>query len=149
MPYDVEGIKATIPHRFPFQLVDRVISSGVTDEGKVDIVGIKNVTFNEPYFQSIKNEQPFLPNYLLMEIAAQLGCIRKLSDPEFSHMLGLYLGVDKAMFHKPVLPGDSLHVYVVEEGFKSGFGKCSSKIYVGEEIVAEVNFKYALTENNA
>ncbi len=146
---NIEAIRAVIPHRYPFQLADRIVFKGMNDEDQLKIVGIKNVTLNEPYFSAMKAVNPFMPNHLLMEIVAQIGCISKLSEPENATKLGFYLGVDTATFHKPILPGDCVVAEVIEEFYKMSFGKCTSKIYVGDELRAEVTFKYALQEKEA
>ena len=146
---DLNRIKRCIPHRYPFQLADRIIIDEVNEEGQPKIVGVKNVTYDEPYFSSMDVSSPFVPNHILMEVVAQIGCISKLAAPENANKLGFYLGVDRAIFHKPILPGDCVVAEVIEEAFKMGFGKCVSKIYVGDEVRAEVDFKFALQDKEA
>ena len=146
---NIEKIRSIIPHLYPFQLADRIIVNDRNDEDQLRIVGVKNVTFNEPYFAAMKVNSPFVPSHLLMEVVAQIGCISKLSEPGNENKLGFYLGVDKAIFHKPIVPGDCIVAEVVEEAFKMNFGKCTSKIFVGNEVRAEVDFKFALQEKEA
>ena len=143
---DTQDIKSIIPHRYPFLLIDKILS---TDEGKTEanFIGIKNVSINEPHFRSTRHARPYLPNYMLMEIAAQMGCLYELKIPENKGKLGLFMSVDTADFNEPVFPGDQLIIKGEKKSFKSGFGKSKADIYVGDDIVATINFKFALRDS--
>jgi beta-hydroxyacyl-ACP dehydratase FabZ len=103
----IHEIMKILPHRYPMLLVDRVLE---IDAGK-RIVGIKNVTANEPYFQGHFPGAPVMPGVLIIESMAQLCAILFLADlPDRDRKLFLFGGVDKARFRKPVVPGDQLRL---------------------------------------
>ncbi|WP_310600850.1 3-hydroxyacyl-ACP dehydratase FabZ [Desulfobulbus sp.] len=105
LPIDVKGIMAILPHRYPFLLVDRIVE---VEQGK-NIVGIKNVTMNEPFFQGHFPGEPVMPGVLILEAMAQVGSILVcLSDQEMIGRLAYFAGVDKARFRRIVRPGDQL-----------------------------------------
>jgi 3-hydroxyacyl-[acyl-carrier-protein] dehydratase len=101
---EIDEILKLIPHRFPFLLVDRVIEF----EPEKRIVGIKNVTFNEPFFPGHFPGKPIMPGVLIIEAMAQTGGI--LAFKSFPHLKGdvRFIGIDRARFRRPVTPGDQL-----------------------------------------
>ncbi len=142
-PLDTMGIAALIPHRYPFLLVDRVTD---VDTGTLRIVGIKNITANEPFFAGAPIA--VVPNYLQIEIAAQFGCVLAFSLPENRGKLAFFMAIDDATFHAPVLPGDQLVVDLVAS-MRSRFGKGEARMFVGDRIVTEVSLKFAIVDRNA
>lgn len=130
-----EEIQRILPHRFPFLLVDRILSLEV---GK-RIVGLKNVTVNEPFFQGHFPGRPIMPGVLIVEAMAQVGGILALlSTPEnLGNPFVLLMGMDKVRFRKPVVPGDQLVVEV--ETLRSGkkFWKMQAKALVNQAVVCE------------
>jgi len=102
---DINEIMKYLPHRYPFLLVDRIV-----EIGKARIVGIKNVTINEPFFQGHFPGHPIMPGVLLIEAMAQVGGIFAFKSmnatPETKVVY--FMGIDKARFRKPVLPGDQI-----------------------------------------
>src|SRR6476469_6456266 len=103
----INEIMKLLPHRYPMLLVDRIIE---IDPGK-RIVGLKNVTANEQFFQGHFPGAPVMPGVLIVEAMAQCGAVLFLRDiPERDTKLFLFGGVDKARFRKPVLPGDQLRL---------------------------------------
>ncbi|MBM4272993.1 MAG: 3-hydroxyacyl-ACP dehydratase FabZ [Deltaproteobacteria bacterium] len=130
-----EEIQRILPHRFPFLLVDRILSLEV---GK-RIVGLKNVTVNEPFFQGHFPGRPIMPGVLIVEAMAQVGGILALlSTPEnLGNPYVLLMGMDKVRFRKPVVPGDQLLVEV--ETLRSGkkFWKMQAKALVNQAVVCE------------
>jgi UDP-3-O-[3-hydroxymyristoyl] N-acetylglucosamine deacetylase/3-hydroxyacyl-[acyl-carrier-protein] dehydratase len=105
LPMDAAGIQSVIPHRYPMLLVDRILEI----EERKRIVGLKNVTLNEPFFQGHFPGHPIMPGVLQIEAMAQVGGFLLLStvkDPE--NKLVYFLEIDKAKFRKPVLPGDTI-----------------------------------------
>ncbi|MFZ5453795.1 MAG: 3-hydroxyacyl-ACP dehydratase FabZ [Thermodesulfobacteriota bacterium] len=130
-----EEIQRILPHRYPFLLVDRILSM---ETGK-RIVGVKNVSINEPFFQGHFPDRPIMPGVLIIEALAQVGGILALlSTPENLGNPSVYLlGVDKVRFRKPVVPGDQLIMEL--ETIRSGkkFWKLQGKALVNETLVTE------------
>jgi 3-hydroxyacyl-[acyl-carrier-protein] dehydratase len=106
----IEKILKSLPHRYPFLLVDKVVSLEV---GK-KIVAIKNVTFNEPQIMGHFPEHPIMPGVLIIEAMAQAGALMVTAAPEFNaeDTLVYFMSIDGAKFRKPVIPGDVLELHV-------------------------------------
>ncbi len=103
----INEIMTYLPHRYPFLLVDRIVEF---EENK-RVVGIKNVTINEPFFQGHFPGHPIMPGVLLIEAMAQVGGVLALrSDPEPEKKLLFFMSIDKAKFRKPVVPGDQVRM---------------------------------------
>ncbi len=131
---DLEEIQRILPHRYPFLLVDRVLS---LELGK-RIVAVKNITFNEPFFQGHFPGRPIMPGVLIMEALAQVGGILALlSTPENQGSPILLLGMDKVRFRKPVVPGDQLRLEV--ESIRGGkrFWRMQCQAFVNDTLVTE------------
>ena len=137
VPQDLslEDIKRILPHRYPFLLIDRVLSFQL---GK-RIVGLKNVTSNEPFFQGHFPDRPIMPGVLIAEAMAQVGGILALlSTPENLGNPSVFLmGLDKVRFRQPVLPGDQLRLEVVTIRSGKKFWKMQGKAFVNDTLVAE------------
>jgi beta-hydroxyacyl-ACP dehydratase FabZ len=135
LPLNLEEIQRILPHRYPFLLVDRIIA---LEAGK-RIVGLKNVSSNEPFFQGHFPGRPIMPGVLIVEALAQAGGILALlSGPENVGNPSLFLmGLDQVRFRQPVGPGDQLRLEV--ETLRSGkkFWKMHGKAFVGDTLVAE------------
>jgi 3-hydroxyacyl-[acyl-carrier-protein] dehydratase len=138
----VEEIRRILPHRYPFLLVDRILSFEL---GK-RIVGVKNVSINDPFFQGHFPERPIMPGVLIIEAMAQTGGILALlSTPENLGNPSIFLlGVDKVRFRKPVVPGDQLILEL--ETLRSGkkFWKMQGKALVDQNLVAEAELMAAV-----
>ncbi len=131
---NIDEIMKLLPHRFPFLLVDRIVE---LEENK-RIVGIKNVTINEGFFQGHFPKTPIMPGVLIIEAMAQVGGILLLRTvPDRENKLVYFMGIDQAKFRKPVLPGDQLRFEVEVMRLKSRVCKMQGKAYVGEDLVAE------------
>jgi beta-hydroxyacyl-ACP dehydratase FabZ len=134
-PLNVEEIRRILPHRYPFLLVDRILT---LELGK-RIVGVKNVTINEPFFQGHFPGRPIMPGVLIIEALAQTGGILALlSTPENLGNPSIFLlGVDKVRFRKPVVPGDQLMLEL--ETIRSGqkFWKMQGTALVNQVVVTE------------
>jgi beta-hydroxyacyl-ACP dehydratase FabZ len=101
----INEIMTYLPHRYPFLLIDRILEF---EENK-RVVGIKNVTINEPFFQGHFPGHPIMPGVLLLEAMAQTGGVLALkSDPDPSSKVIYFMSIDKAKFRKPVTPGDQV-----------------------------------------
>lgn len=137
---DVEQIKEIIPHRYPFLLVDKVIEQ---EEGK-RIVGIKNVTINEPFFAGHFPEYPVMPGVLILEALAQVGAIAVLSKEENKGKIGFLAGVDKCRFKRQVKPGDQLRLEIEIIRMKGAIGKGKGIATVGGEVACEAEIMFAI-----
>lgn len=139
-------IQALLPHRYPFLLVDRI------NELQPDrrIVGIKNVTINEPFFQGHFPGRPVMPGVLIIEAMAQVGGI--LAFKSMGHVAKpvVYLtGVDGAKFRKPVVPGDQLRFEIDVVKKRAPFWKMQGKAFVETELVCEAEVTAMVTEEKA
>jgi UDP-N-acetylglucosamine acyltransferase len=139
---DAEAILRTLPHRFPFLLVDKIIEK---EEGK-RAVGIKNVTVNEPFFQGHFPGKPIMPGVLILEAMAQVGAIIALSMPDNEGKYVYFAGIDSVRFRKPVVPGDQLRIEVEAIKMKGAIGKLKACAKVDGEVAAECEIMYSLTE---
>jgi 3-hydroxyacyl-[acyl-carrier-protein] dehydratase len=134
-----------IPHRYPFLLIDRA-EHYVANES---IVGIKNVTFNEPFFQGHFPGNPVMPGVLIVEAIAQSGAVlmSKTLDVDPTNKTIFFASVDNCRFRHPVRPGDTLRMHVNILKHRGGLFKFGGKAKVGDKIAAEVEFAAMLVEN--
>nr|WP_268801931.1 3-hydroxyacyl-ACP dehydratase FabZ [Ornithinibacillus halophilus] len=137
---DIQDIKETIPHRYPFLLVDKVLE---VEEGK-RVVGLKNVTINEPFFQGHFPDYPVMPGVLIIEALAQVGAIAVLGMEANQGKLGFLAGVDKARFKKQVKPGDQLKLEVEIIRVKGPIGKGKGVATVNGEVACEAEIMFAI-----
>jgi 3-hydroxyacyl-[acyl-carrier-protein] dehydratase len=133
-------IQELLAHRFPFLMVDKVTE---LEPGK-RAVGVKCVTVNEWFFQGHFPEVPILPGVLILECMAQVGGIAILSAPENQNMAGYLVGVEKARFRQPVVPGDQLSVHAEVTSVRANICYVSAQAFVGEKLVAEAQLVMAL-----
>jgi len=138
MVLDVNKIMRMLPHRYPFLLVDRILS---VDPGK-KIVGLKNVTINEPFFQGHFPGHPIMPGVLIIEAMAQVGGVYALVNDEVGEdKVTYFVGIDTAKFRRPVVPGDSLHLELEMIGVRRGIYTFAGKALVDGKVVAEAELK--------
>jgi 3-hydroxyacyl-[acyl-carrier-protein] dehydratase len=133
--YDIEKIMEVLPHRYPFLLVDRVISLVPDDK----IVALKNVTINEPFFQGHFPGKPIMPGVLIIEAMAQVGGILayETGPREKRDRLIYFMGMDKVRFRKMVVPGDQIIFEAKILKFRSKVAKMSGTATVDGQLVAE------------
>ncbi|KAB8126753.1 3-hydroxyacyl-ACP dehydratase FabZ [Gracilibacillus oryzae] len=136
---DIEQIKATIPHRYPFLLVD-----AITEQEEQKITGIKNVTINEPFFQGHFPDYPVMPGVLIVEALAQVGAVAILSKEENKGKIGFLAGIDKCRFKRQVKPGDQLTLEVEIIRIKGPIGKGKAVAKVGSELACEAEITFAV-----
>ena len=139
---DVATIMRILPHRYPFLLVDRVISM---EEGK-QAVGIKNVTINDNFFEGHFPGRPVMPGVLIIEAMAQVGGVLMLSPAENRGKLAFFMAANDVKFRKPVIPGDQLRIEVEVGKIRSKTGQVKTKAFVDGEVVAEADLMFALVE---
>ena len=144
--FDIRKIMDLLPHRYPLLLVDRIIEV-VPDER---IVGLKNVTINEPFFQGHFPGAPVMPGVLIIEAMAQVGgTLVYLSRPEGGREELIYfMGIDKARFRKPVVPGDQLVLEIAWTKRRGNVSKMSAKATVDGTLVAEAELMAMLEEKS-
>lgn len=142
---DVREIQRLLPHRYPFLLVDRIVE---VEPGK-RIVGVKNVTINEPFFQGHFPGQPIMPGVLIIEAMAQAGglLVKKTMDiPEDKLMF--FLGIDRAKFRRPVVPGDQMRLELEVISLHSRFSKVKGRAFVEGNLVAEAELTTMIVDRN-
>jgi 3-hydroxyacyl-[acyl-carrier-protein] dehydratase len=138
MVLNTHDIMKMLPHRYPFLLVDRIVE---LEEGK-RVVGIKNVTINEPFFQGHFPGHPIMPGVLIIEAMAQVGGIlAMLTDKISNDKVTYFTGIDNARFRKPVVPGDVLRLELEMINCRRGLYCFQGKAYVGDTLVAEAELK--------
>ncbi|NJC89286.1 MAG: 3-hydroxyacyl-ACP dehydratase FabZ [Desulfuromonas sp.] len=127
-----------LPHRFPFLLVDRIVAF----EKGVKIVGVKNVTINEPFFQGHFPGHPIMPGVLILEAMAQVGGVYAQMAGEVEEgKVPYFVGIDEARFRKPVLPGDVLRLELNLANLRRGIYTFAGQAFVGDKLVAEAELR--------
>jgi 3-hydroxyacyl-[acyl-carrier-protein] dehydratase len=140
---DVNEILAHLPQRFPMMMLDRVTEF----EAYKRIVAVKNVSANEPYFQGHFPQRPIMPGVLILEAMAQAAGVlvfRSRGEKPNPDSLYYYVGIDRARFKKPVVPGDRLELEVNLERQLRGIGKFNCEARVDGELVAEASILCAV-----
>jgi 3-hydroxyacyl-[acyl-carrier-protein] dehydratase len=133
---DTLAIQAILPHRYPFLLVDKIIEL----EPRVKIVGIKQVTINEHFFQGHFPEAPVMPGVLIIEALAQCGAILALREFENrEEKIPFFSGIDSAKFRRPVVPGDTLTLEVIALRTGSKIQKMRGLAKVDGQLAAEAD----------
>ncbi len=146
--YDSEIVSTSIfqllPHRYPFLLVDKVISF----EPHKELTALKNVTVNEPFFQGHFPEYPVMPGVLIVEALAQAGGILviKSSSSIPKDKVFLFSGIEKVRFRKPVYPGDQLILHVIQIRQKMNLCKIQAEAIVQEDVVAQGIFTASMVD---
>ena len=134
MNLHIDEIMRILPHRYPFLLVDRIVEV----EPDKRIVGIKNVTINEPFFNGHFPAAPVMPGVLTIECMAQTGAILGLlKEPDLENALVYFMGINDAKFRRPIVPGDQLRIVVEILRRKAAVWKMKGEVYVGDDLAAE------------
>lgn len=137
-------VRESLPHRYPFLLVDRVVE--VAADGKSG-VALKNVTINEPFFQGHFPHYPIMPGVLIVEALAQAGAATLLTPEVRQGKLAVLAGVDGFRFRRPVRPGDTLRLEVTLTHMRGPVGKIAGRATVDGKLVAEGEITFALTDD--
>ncbi|OGU16327.1 MAG: 3-hydroxyacyl-[acyl-carrier-protein] dehydratase FabZ [Gemmatimonadetes bacterium RIFCSPLOWO2_12_FULL_68_9] len=131
---DIERILGVLPHRYPMLLVDRIVEV----QGRERIVGIKNVTINEPFFQGHFPGHPIMPGVLIVEAMAQVGCLLVMGAMEQPEDKVVYfMSLDDVKFRRPVVPGDQVRFELEMLQFRGRTCRMRGVGYVDGQVVAE------------
>ncbi len=139
---DIRAIMRLLPHRYPFMMVDRILSM----EGDKKIIGIKNVTINEPFFQGHYPGQPIMPGVLILEALAQISGILLSRRLEHAGKIAVLLSMDRVKMRRPVRPGDQLILEAETIHVRPRTGHCHCKAIIGQEVAAEAEIKFMLVD---
>jgi beta-hydroxyacyl-ACP dehydratase FabZ len=143
--YHINEIMKILPHRYPFLLVDRIVELDPPSR----IVGLKNVTMNEEFFQGHFPGAPVMPGVLILEAMAQVAGVLlygEISEEERGQKLIYFTGVENAKFRRPVVPGDQLRMEIEVVYRRANFGKVSARALVEGKVVAEGFELFAVTD---
>ena len=138
---DINEIKKIIPHRYPFLLVDKIIEC----DDDSQIVGIKSVTVNEPFFQGHFPDYPVMPGVLIVEAMAQVACILAMRVlKKEGHSSVFFTGIDGVKFRKPVVPGDVLRLELNKTKQRGELFRFDGKALVEEQVVTQGSIQAVL-----
>ncbi len=138
-----EAIMGLLPHRYPFALIDRVVSF---EPGK-SAIAVKNVTINEPHFQGHFPGRPLMPGVLIVEAMAQVGGVIVSQMPDISDGLFVFAGIDNVRFRRPVVPGDQLIINCELLSIKrKRFGKVKGEAKVENNLVCSGELMFSLMD---
>jgi beta-hydroxyacyl-ACP dehydratase FabZ len=139
----IHEILMVLPQRYPFLLVDRIVET----DGRTHMVGLKNVTINEPFFQGHFPEHPVMPGVLLVEALAQVGVMLLLNnDPDRSSKLVYFSGIDKCRFRQPVVPGDQLRIEVTVLKQRDRYYKMKGQALVDGNVAVEAELSCSVVD---
>lgn len=139
---DIKGIMDVLPHRYPFLLVDRIET---LEKGR-RIVGIKNVTLNEPFFMGHFPGNPIMPGVLMVEAMAQTAGILAFHSAETVYTGVYFMSIERAKFRRPVVPGDRLTLEITLLQRRNNVWKFSGTARVEDKVVSEAEFTAMTTE---
>ena len=143
---DIIEIMKSLPHRYPFLLVDRVLECNVEEQS---IVAIKNVTINEPFFQGHFPGMPIMPGVLQLEAMAQVGGLLMNQVAGTDGQIPFFMGIDKAKFRRPVTPGDQLKIEVKILKLRSRSVKLEARVFVDGKVASQAELMCMMTDQKA
>lgn len=142
--FNAKEIEKILPHRYPFLLVDRILEMNLEEN---EILGLKNVTVNEPFFQGHFPGVPIMPGVLILEALAQTGGVL-VHQKGYDKKIAVLLNVTGAKFRKPVLPGDALLLYAKGIHVSGNGGKIKAKAMIGQVLAVEAELSFALVDKD-
>lgn len=142
-PMEIADIMKILPHRYPMLMVDRIINITPDNGG----TGIKNVTINEPYFEGHFPRKPVMPGVLIIEAMAQTAAAytAHVENLDTDNRIVLFMGVEKAKFRRPVVPGDQLHIHVKVAHKRPPVWRFEGRAEVDGKVVTEAHFAAMLS----
>jgi beta-hydroxyacyl-ACP dehydratase FabZ len=141
---DINQIMRYLPHRYPFLLVDKIVELELDKR----VVGIKNVTINEPFFPGHFPGAPVMPGVLIVEAMAQVAAVMVYQTiPDKEKKLIYFTGIESAKFRKPVLPGDQIRIEVELLARRSNFGKGRGTAHVDGKLACEAVITFAIADH--
>jgi 3-hydroxyacyl-[acyl-carrier-protein] dehydratase len=143
--FEIEDIMKSLPHRYPFLLVDRIVEC----DGEKSIVGIKNVTMNEPFFQGHFPGMPVMPGVLQLEAMAQTAGVLLNQMGGAEGGVPFFMAIDKARFRRVVKPGDQLRIEVEIIKARSRSAKFKAVARVGDEVASEAEMMCMIGQESA
>ncbi|MBI5826683.1 MAG: 3-hydroxyacyl-ACP dehydratase FabZ [Deltaproteobacteria bacterium] len=138
----ITEIMSILPHRYPFLLIDRIVEF----EGGKSAKGLKNVTINEPFFLGHFPGHPIMPGVLIIEAMAQVGGVLAFKSANVNNKVVYFMGIDRARFRKPVLPGDTLEINVTVTKCRGTIWVFKGEATVGGALVAEAELMATIME---
>ncbi|MBM3566548.1 MAG: 3-hydroxyacyl-ACP dehydratase FabZ [Alphaproteobacteria bacterium] len=141
---DINRIMQLIPHRYPFLLIDRIVE--IVPDTRA--VGVKNVTYNEPFFQGHFPGHPIMPGVLIVEAMAQTAAVMVMETIKRTAegVVVYFMSIDEARFRKPVVPGDTVHIHVEKQRQRGNVWKFRGEAKVGDTLTAEAVFTAMIVE---
>jgi UDP-3-O-[3-hydroxymyristoyl] N-acetylglucosamine deacetylase/3-hydroxyacyl-[acyl-carrier-protein] dehydratase len=140
---DIAGIMNLLPHRYPFLLVDRVLDLIPARR----LVGLKNVSINEPFFQGHWPKMPIMPGVLIVEALAQAAGVLIAASVRRAGRIALIASIDDVKFRRPVVPGDQLRLEIVAQRIKANAAVVAGRARVGDALAAEARIRFVLLED--
>jgi 3-hydroxyacyl-[acyl-carrier-protein] dehydratase len=142
--FNVREIEKILPHRYPFLLVDRILEINLETN---EILGLKNVTVNEPFFQGHFPDAPIMPGVLILEALAQTGGVL-VHQKGYGTKIAVLLNVANAKFRKPVKPGDALLLHAKGIHISGNGGKVQARAMIGQVLAVEAELSFALVNKD-
>lgn len=140
--FDINQIKAMLPHRYPFLLVDRVLEL----VPKQRLVALKNVTINENFFNGHFPQRPVMPGVLIIECMAQAAGLVMLSEEEYKGKIPYFTGIDNARFRKTIVPGDQIIIEIDVIRIKGNVGRAKAVAKVDNQVATEAELMFVMGE---
>ena len=142
--FNAKDIAKILPHRYPFLLVDRILEINLEEN---EILGLKNVTVNEPFFQGHFPGVPIMPGVLILEALAQTGGVL-VHQKGYTQKIAVLLNIANAKFRKPVVPGDVLLLHAKGLHVSGNGGKIRAKAMIGQVLAVEADLSFALVNKD-
>lgn len=139
---DINQIKAMLPHRYPFLLVDRVLELVPRQR----LVALKNVTVNENFFNGHFPQKPVMPGVLIIESMAQAAGLVMLSEEEHKGKIPYFTGIDNARFRRPIVPGDQVIIEIDVIRIKGNVGRAKAVAKVDNQVATEAELMFVMGE---